>query len=206
MIIEKFPNPFEAVLIKNTYSEDELLDIWKELDFLTRKNVLLPPEMTASAKNVSGEYLKNNKSVFLFQIYQKPEISPIISYTSKIFSKEVGEFYANINPLHELFFSINQRSLLVNYYENNDFYDFHIDKSVYTSVTYLFKQPKNFSGGNITFKFQGKEYTQEIENNLSIIFPSSYLHKVDKINMQESNQSFSGLGRYCINQFGFIGI
>ena len=79
MIIEKMPDPFEAILVKNTYSEKELVDIWKELDFLTRKDVLLTPEMTASAKDSQGKFLKNNKSVFLFQIYQKQEISPIIS-------------------------------------------------------------------------------------------------------------------------------
>jgi Rps23 Pro-64 3,4-dihydroxylase Tpa1-like proline 4-hydroxylase len=206
MIIEKMPDPFEAILVKNTYSEKELVDIWKELDFLTRKDVLLTPEMTASAKDSQGKFLKNNKSVFLFQIYQKQEISPIISYTSKIFSVEVGNFYKKINPMHQMFFSINQRSLLLNYYENNDFYDYHTDKSVYTSVTYLFKEPKSFTGGDITFKINEHEYTQKIENNLSIVFPSSYLHSVSPIKMKEENEEFSGLGRYCINQFGFISI
>lgn len=201
MRIERVRPPFEAVVIYDTYSEQELLEIWKELDFLTNKRVMLPPDFTGSALDEHGVATKKNKAVFLYETYAVESVSPILVYTQKLFNQEVREKFININPVHGMFGVVNSHTTLLSYYEGADKYDFHHDECLYTSVTYLFKEPKAFSGGDISFKVGEDIETFEVKNNMSIIFPSIYDHAVSPVEMDADLGEFSGFGRYCISQF-----
>ena len=60
----KFYNDkFDYILIENTYTPNELKNIWNELDDITPE--MLGAEHTLSAKNKRGEYKKKNKGIFL---------------------------------------------------------------------------------------------------------------------------------------------
>lgn len=201
MRIERVRPPFEAVVVYNTYTDFELEDVWKELNFLTNERVMRPPTQTGSALDDSGNVTKKNKAVFLYETYCVEQVSPILTYTPKLFNTDIMNSFIEINPIHEMFGKVNSHTTLLSYYEEADRYDFHHDECLYTSVTYVFKEPKKFSGGDISFRIGNDVVTFEVQNNMTIIFPSLYNHAVSPVVMEEDCGSFSGMGRYCISQF-----
>lgn len=201
MKIERIGPPFEAVIVYDTYSNEELSDIWNELAFLTNSRVMRAPSDTGSAVDEHGKPIKNNKSVFLQKAYYFEKISPILTYSKKLFSDQVSSALIEINPVHELITKVNRNSTLLSYYEDSDEYPFHKDECIYSSVTYLFKEPRMFSGGDISFKINNEVVTMSVQSNMSIVFPSVYVHGVSPVSMDESIPEFSGYGRYCISQF-----
>jgi hypothetical protein len=84
------------------------------------------------------------------------------------------------------------------YYENDSDYLPHRDDSNYTAITFFYKEPKSFEGGELFFpEF---DYTFECKNNHVILFPGYVLHGVKKIQMK-NNTFCSGMGRYSMAQF-----
>lgn len=201
MILNRVRSPFEAVVVYDTYSDDQLSEIFKELDFLTNKRVMRPPIDTGSALDKDGNPIKKNKAIFLYESYCNEAMSPILTHTKKLFSEEICKVFSKINPIHEIYSKVNSHSTLLSYYENSDKYEYHRDESLYTSVTYLFREPKSFSGGEISFKLGEEVESFDIKNNMSIIFPSIYYHSVSQVVMDKNLPEFSGMGRYCISQF-----
>ena len=61
-----------------------------------------------------------------------------------------------------------------NVYKNYDYYKSHVDNSYSTALTWFYKEPKQFEGGNILFS----DYNIEIpiENN-SILILKQYFNK-----------------------------
>jgi Rps23 Pro-64 3,4-dihydroxylase Tpa1-like proline 4-hydroxylase len=204
MIFERLPEHFDALVIKNTFTEDQLGDIWKEIDFLTREDVMQDPEHTGSALDEDGNPVKKNYGVWLKKVFNDLESSSIYSNSRNVlFSEDVIESLQSLNPLHVMYKSINDANMLLSYYEGGDGYDMHTDASAYTATTYLFREPRRFSGGEIVFQNEGVAYEQDIENNMTIIFPSAWWHKVNTVLMEEDDQ-LSGDGRYCLSTFFFI--
>lgn len=198
-------NDFNILVIDNTYNEFQIEEIWKELNFLTNSDILLSSDKTSSATSAEREILKSNLALFLFEFYSEPWKSPIVKYTSEqIFNQKVIQEYTRLNSLNEFFARTNSHSTLLSYYENDGKYEFHRDRSLYTSVTYLFKEPKSFSGGEITFRNNEQYKTFDIKNNMSIIFPSFYEHAVSPVSMSIDSSGFSTMGRYCITQFVYM--
>jgi hypothetical protein len=76
--VVKYPIPY--LIIDNTYTKDEQVKIYRELDFLSEK--LLTSDQTGSAKNDSGE-LKKNTGLFLDEIYSRREVSDILNINRK---------------------------------------------------------------------------------------------------------------------------
>jgi Rps23 Pro-64 3,4-dihydroxylase Tpa1-like proline 4-hydroxylase len=107
-----------------------------------------------------------------------------------------------INPIYNNYMWINHFNTLVSYYENSDYYKPHSDVAVYSTLTYLYKDPKNFTGGDISFIIENERLDIEIQNNLSIVFPSGYLHEVSPVTIL--NSGLEDHGRYCISLFAFI--
>ena len=60
MRIVKNKLPFPHVIIHDFYTDTELCDIWREIDFLSYPNKLHPPEETNSAVDDNEIPLKNN--------------------------------------------------------------------------------------------------------------------------------------------------
>jgi Rps23 Pro-64 3,4-dihydroxylase Tpa1-like proline 4-hydroxylase len=196
-IITKIEHPFPYLKIENMYTEDELELIAEELAFLTHKEKLEEPEITGSAVTENGKILKDNKGIFLDDLYKKRQISNILTINRKIFNREYLESYASLNFGYGSILECDQDTTLISYYENGGYYYPHKDQAVHTALTWFFKTPKLFDGGNLIFP----KYEQEIEiqHNMTIIFPSFVLHSVEEVTMDEDLSP--GLGRYCMSQF-----
>ena len=76
-----------------------------------------------------------------------------------------------------------------------------MDQSVITTITWFFKEPKKFIGGDLLFP----NYNElvKIENNLTVIFPSCIHHEVIPIKMEKRFTNM-GLGRYSLSNFAHI--
>jgi len=190
---------FPAIVIDDYYDEKELDLIWDELNFLTKKNAMHFGSQVGSGAAVDefGNSLKkSNYSIFVDEIYTVRDASNILTVNRKIFDywdsivKDSNHwFYQN--------FKCESDFTLLSYYENKDYYNFHSDESCITSLTWFYKEPKKFKGGDLHFYNKNKI---NVLNNRMVIFPSMISHKVDPVVMKKKDLD-QKLGRFCITQF-----
>ena len=189
-VITKIKDPFPYLKIENLYTEEELYLIADELIFLNHKSKLEDPEFTGSAEDSSGNALKENRGLFLDDLYKRREISNILSVNRKIFKKEYLEAYASLSFGYKSILECNHDATLISYYENGGYYKPHKDTASHTALTWFFETPKRFEGGDLFFP----EYDEkiEIQQNMVVIFPSfvSYLSK--KIGQHALSIEFQG--------------
>ena len=200
MIITNYNEPFPYIVIDDYYEKVELEYIWEELNFLSHPHKLKRATKEAGgASNENGQLLKKNFHRYLDGIYVERELSNILSVNRKLFEDECKLFRQH--P-HWFFQNVmfNNDYTQVGYYEDNDEYGQHWDWATATSLTWLYREPKKFTGGDL---FLGYEKIKvECINNRTLIFPSMIRHSVNKIQMQSEHQN-KRLGRYVISQFGF---
>jgi Rps23 Pro-64 3,4-dihydroxylase Tpa1-like proline 4-hydroxylase len=200
--IHQIKNPFPFLQIENLYSEDELILIWKEFDFLTHPDKLELPENTGTALDEETKVpLKKNKGLFLDNLYSSRNISNILTITKQLFSPVILDAFSELSFGYENIKDTNKDATLLSYYENSEYYKSHKDQALYTAVSWFFKEPKSFSGGNFYFTNYGVKI--EVQNNMAVIFPSFINHAVDEI-VLEKNNNLTGYGRYAISQFLYI--
>ena len=186
--------PFEYIIIDNTYTEEELRLIFLELDFWALSGNLMGPEHTGTAKWENGKPKKRNAGDFLDEVYRERSYSNVLKFNRKIFGIQVDKPSPIFNYLRES----NQDNTLVSYYENEAHYKAHKDASVLTAVTYLYKQPKAFEGGDLILTEYG--YAFEPWFNRTYIMPGVVEHEATEIKMKQEDCG-KGLGRYCIANF-----
>jgi hypothetical protein len=199
MKIEVFEAPFPYIRIYDFYNNEELELIWKELDFILNDYTLQKPENTGTAKN-NGVILKNNLGIFLDSFYSNRESSNILRLNRKTFTILQEIFNQSSNWFLKYFVSNLDRTL-ISYYENGGYYQKHSDGSAATCLTWFYKEPKSFEGGNLLFDDYNIEI--EIKNNSLIFFPSTIPHSVSKVSIDEK-QSEKYMGRICMTQFLFL--
>jgi len=199
MDIAHFNDLFPFIVIKNLYDEHELNLIWEELNFLCYSQKFLDPTESSPALDPDGKMLKRSNCFFLDRTYTERKISNILSVNRKIFN-----FYDDIFLTSDSWFFNTFRcekdTTLLSYYENGDYYNPHQDNAISTCLTWFFKSPKKFDGGNLSLIHKDRKIDIEVENNKCVIFPSSILHSVDKISMNNEDLN-KKLGRFCITQF-----
>ena len=186
--------PFEYIIIDNTYTDEELKLIFLELDFWAVSGNLMGPEHTGTAKWENGEPKKQNKGVFLDGVYAERSYSNVLKFNRKIYGIQLDKPSTILNQLKES----NHDTTLVSYYENEAHYKSHKDYSVLTAMTYLYKQPKAFEGGDLVLTEYG--YAFEPWFNRTYIFPSVVEHEVTPVIMKPEDCG-KGLGRYSISAF-----
>jgi len=197
-IIYQIKEPFPFLKIDNLYDEDELELIWQELNFLTPK--LENPENTGTAKDNESKSLKNNSGVLLDDIYQKRNISNILSINPKLFSPEIINVFSELSFGYQNIKKTNYDRTLISYYEDGGYYKPHEDTAIYTAITWFFKEPKAFTGGD--FYFTDYDLKIEIQNNMTVLFPSFVKHSVDEVILENNN--LISYGRYSMVQSCFI--
>jgi hypothetical protein len=200
MNIIPIKDPFPHLLIEDIYSDEELIYIWKELNFLTAKNILNPPHLTGSATE-DGKCLKNNNAVFLDDFYTNRDSSYILNLNAKIFDKKILNCYSELSFGYNSIKKINHDRTIISYYQNGDYYDSHSDASLYTAITWFYKEPKKYKGGDLIFSEY--DYLVIAKNNSTILFPSFVFHKVEKVIIEE-NKIFTGNARYSMSQFLYL--
>lgn len=186
--------PFEYIIIDDTYTEEELKFIFLELDFWSLSENLCPPNFTGSGVFNDGRLKKKNKGVFLDEAYADRSYSNILNLNRKLYNFTLKE----PSVLYKFIKYSNHDTTLVSYYENSDYYTSHVDTSIVTTLTYLYKKPKAFEGGNLIFTDYGYQF-EPLFNRTYIIF-GAVTHEVTEIKMKPEDCG-KGLGRYCISNF-----
>ena len=187
-------SPFHYICVENFYSEEELNLIWEELDFLSKPGKLHTPDMSGSATNPDGSFRKRNEAIILDDVYgQNRQVSNILTVDRKLFGSGILDrkesWFFNNKPIKKDF-------TLVSYYENGGNYLPHSDAANITALSWFFKEPRKFDGGELTFS--NFSLTIPLKNNFMVVFPSQIRHEVSEI---QADNLVRGEGRYCISQF-----
>jgi len=203
MDFKYFADPIPHIIIDDFYTPLELKEIWLELDFLTHSRKLLTPEATGAAfsLNDKGEkiYKKNNSGLFLDGLYANRDISNILFHTRKLFDKDFLQKCQDQNFIFKYLMQANADFTLLSYYEDGALYEAHHDKCVITALSWLYKEPRQFTGGDLNFV--DHNYKIPIKNNRVLIFPGVAEHSVDPVKMNPGIAPMSGFGRYVITNF-----
>lgn len=178
----------------NTYNEEELKLIFLELDFWSMSGNLMSPEHTGTARGPDGVPKKNNHGMFLDAAYANRNYSNILKFNRKLFDIQLDKPSVILNMLKDS----NHDTTLVSYYENESYYKPHKDEFMLTALTYLYKQPKAFEGGDLLLTEYG--YAFEPWFNRTYIMPGAVEHEVTEVKMKAEDCG-KGLGRYCISSF-----
>jgi hypothetical protein len=195
--------PFPHAVIDNFYDEKELSLIWKELDFYTSPGKFQNAMLTGGAKDkFTQEPLLKHSGLQLDELYgNKRHISNILTCNRKLFNKEILKAFSSLSPLIWDINHINYDTTIIKYYEDGEYYRPHRDNARFTCLTYLYKEPKVFTGGDLYFP--DFDYTIPIVNNRLIFFTGCIEHaSIDIImNKEYNNSKMSGFGKYTITQF-----
>lgn len=174
--------PFEHIIIKDMYDEQERHLIFREAEFLFTK--LGDPEKTRAALNVDGTHKKSGRGLFVDDLYTDRGLSDLLNVTRKPYGMvELRKAMEELGLYYKLFNETNHDCTLLQYYENDDHYDSHTDKSIFTIIYTFYKEPKCFRGGDLCF--EDYEYYIPIENNQLVLFPSLISHRVTKVTMDK---------------------
>lgn len=198
MKIQIFPEGF--AVIDDVFSTVELSHIWREINYIQDNKLFESPEDSGTAINArTGENLKKNSAVFLDDLAQENKVTHIIPIISKLFRAPIPNALEKIHPFFSVYKKLNYSTNLLSYYETGGYYRPHTDNSVFTILTWLYKEPKSWTGGNLILN--DFDAIIEVRNNRSLIIPGSYSHQVDPVKLTTNNP---GMGRYCISQFGYV--
>lgn len=207
MKFNKSNSEYSILVIEDIFSKSEIRSILDECSNIYKHVGFDEPEKTGSAKYADGTSRKKNSGIFIDELFsgRGRNISSILRIIeNKIFSIETIEQYESLNPFNSLIKNCNSHTTLLNYYEDNNYYDYHHDSSAFSVVSIFHEEPKHFSGGDLIFMIDNKEIRIETKNNMSIIFPSSYLHKVSPISFNGKLENGKLMGRFSIVQLLFI--
>ena len=187
---------FPYMLVDDFYTTEEQDLIWEELEWYRQENLYTDGKLSDSY-GVSPD--ANLNRVYLEALYPiKREDSNILTVYKKILSPEVLENYRQTTPAARQFENTNYDCSIVSYYEDSNNYGEHFDSFMHTVLIWFYQIPKRFIGGNLRFPETNK--TVECIHNRMIMFPSYYLHEVDKVKLEKKYRDM-GLGRYCITHF-----
>ena len=194
--IKKLP----IVQIDDYYDQSECSFIWNELCFLNNRPGKLdfPLDSGTAIDPITKKSLKKNTAIFLDKIYgENRAISDILTENRKIFSENVMNELENLHSFFKYIKSTRHDTTLISYYENSDHYKPHRDEAVLTLITWFYKQPKVFTGGELIIE---ENLKIDCEYNRTVILPSIFLHEVLPISMKQEHLGIN-YGRYAITQF-----
>ena len=191
---------FPFLYVDNWYTPTEEKQIWRELDFYTyRSDTSVFHRAKNPAQHKDGTSKTKAWRLYLDPLYGQRNISNIMRLQPlKMQSAKMKKAIDKVGPNFRMFQMTNFDSTQINYYEDDDHYDSHVDLYMMTMFCWLHRKPKAFTGGDITFS--DTNVTLKCEYNRFVMFPSYYRHAVKPIKMKEKNAAV-GSGRYCIVNF-----
>lgn len=198
MKIEFITVPEHCAIIRNWHSQEELDQIWPEMEHL-RKNFMLDAKNDLNGTaSIDSEKIKKGKSLFIDMIYNtNRDASSILRFGRKLFDEELNDILSKECSYFQQILKSRRDTMLINYYDEGDEYRSHFDESLYTACTFLWHEPKSFEGGN--FFLRDKQI--EIENNMTVIFPGFVEHGAEKVSMIDKGENDLGMGRWSIAHF-----
>ena len=127
----------------------------------------------------------------------KLEFSDILLLNRKLYSKTVSDALVECHYAYSVASLLNEDTTLLSYYNDGDSYFAHQDRSAITYVTWFYKEPKAFLGGE--FIFTDYNLDIEVKNNRTVAFLGSYKHEVKEVRF---NSNIPMAGRFTLSQFG----
>jgi predicted 2-oxoglutarate/Fe(II)-dependent dioxygenase YbiX len=187
-----------VIIIDSFYTDTEYDSMLEECTTILSANVLLDPEETEGATAVDGTLLKKNKAIFIDDLYSnRRKDSNILNANRKIFSNRIHEVLMSYNSFFYFIKYSNRDTTLYSYYEDSGHYSNHRDSAYLTTLTWLYTEPKTFSGGDFIVEDQLKI---KCLANRTVFMPSYLLHKVEPVVMEKQHLN-KGLGRMTISHF-----
>lgn len=207
MDIREFKEPRTHIIIKDFLTKDEQEIIWEEIK--ENESKFTAGLYKKDGKDEVHDDVKKNlgieisdiyprildssiRSMFYYRIFQNPEIQEAVS-TAK-------------SPIYSLLRFTKTDRTKVSAYQNEDFYDWHVDSTKQGLLTVLYmmnKEPKKFTGGDFMIKWDDIEKSIPFENNTILIFPRDTPHKVKKIKMESNNFYDKRFTIQCFANFSF---
>ena len=151
-----------------------------------------------------SEKTKDSSGAWLTEIYKDLDMSNIHNnIMESFFTREILETLTQVNPMYGIFSTVNNHATQIRYFGNSSILPLHVDEAAFTITSFVFNEPRNFAGGNVTLQI-GTDiaYEQDIENNMTIIFPSFYNMSLSEINVND--KEISGSGLYTISSYLFV--
>ncbi len=201
MDITHLNDPFPYVIIDDFYDSQSLDKVWREAEYINNPNRMsLADKSNTSTPLVNGTREVNaiNNRAFLSSIFKEGRYSDIDFITNRALRDNYKEIWEYHPDWFFRTFQCVQTSILVSYYENSHYYKPHCDEAYMTCLTWMYKEPKAFDGGELSFSNYNLKI--ELKNNRSIVFPSQIRHEVSPVIMDKTAET-EGLGRYCISTF-----
>ena len=214
LIIEKIPQYWDIkicnqkkhapyLVVDNWYTPKELKDVWTELELynsLSEQDREKATDEGVAVAKTKGEALSNAYRFHLWDFYTQKgrNMSAIIRAQYKFRSKEFHDLVQEAMPLHHNnFINTNYDNTFVGYYDKGKYYKPHHDSVQFTALIWLYKEPKQFFGGNT--KICPINATIDCIPNRMLFFPSYLQHEVPEV--KSKNDIEFGYGRYGITHF-----
>ena len=207
MDIREFKEPRTHVIIKDFLTKDEQDILWGEIK--ENKSKFKSGLYMKDKKEGIHEDIKKNLGFNVTEAYPTMPDSLIRSmFYYRIFSdpKMQNIFSTSKSPIYNLLRFTTSDSTKVSVYQNEDFYEWHIDSTKQGLLTVLYmmnKEPKKFTGGDFILKWDDIEKSIPFENNTVLIFPRDTPHKVKKIKMESNNFYDKRFTIQCFANFSF---
>jgi len=195
MNIVYYTEPFQCIEIFNLYTEEESKIIFDEI--LNHTHTFETEEELYSAKHENNESKTKKLGLFWDDLYHNRDNSKLLKLNRKLFH---ALNKVNDCPDNLWFFKykdLNYDTTLISYYENGGYYNPHIDDAYFTALTWFWKEPKSFKGGDLVFP--DYDFKIELKQNYTILFPSNIKHAVEPIEIIENKDNY--YGRFAMTQF-----
>lgn len=198
--IERLPTGEDpVVLIRNLYTDEELSAMMEELNSIGKLNLLRPGSRTGSAVGGSmGDEgnIKVNFGLWFGEIFPPGKSAVDSIVRNRVFDFALEKALCDIHYIYKYMPAATRVNNKLSYYTNNNDYSTHTDECLLTCLTYLWNQPKQFTGGDLVFPEHGYTYTPEFGDVL--IFPSIVVHAVTSVHVT-SKESYNG--RFVVSTF-----
>ena len=190
-------NDLPVVIISNFYTKKELETIMNFCISTNPYSWFQDPNKNGGAKDDSGKDLKSSYAVCIDEWYTNigRNFCPIFKLNRKLWDKKVTQKLEQFHVYFETINSSTKDTTFLNYYEDSNFYDFHHDSAILTTLTFFYKEPKKFEGGELLI---GKDLTIDCKNNTMVLFPSILKHRVEEVKMLTKEKLY---GRFSMTQF-----
>ncbi len=188
MYLKFYKDKFSYFTIDNYFTNEEMQVIGPELESFL-------PQLETDVSRANND--RSSKGVFLPDNLKYNKIANKLLDPNEVELEDYIKADISFRYMRNLLF----QTRLLNYYEDQDFYDTHTDWAVYTMVVMLSKTPQKFFGGELVLTDIND--TIAFKNNRIVFFPSYANHKVNKVSMPE-NEMGKGFGRFSITHFFYI--
>ena len=195
---------FPFLYVDDWYTPEEEELIWKELDFYTNQTTFHRAEDDISTgKWEDGVTKSKSWRVYLDGLYpdNKREVSHILRLLP-LKRMQIQKAIKETAPNFRMFGLTNSNWTMINYYEDTDYYESHVDGCMMTIVCWFHQTPKAYTGGDIIFT--DINVTLECSHNRMVMFPSYYYHEVLPVKMKDKDLEMGwgrAVGRYAIINF-----